>query len=74
MCGLCVVYVWLGQTKVDENTTSLERVVYLCLALNWRWSDALLAHNKWITFIRRSREIINEFLRVHDGMCDWALI
>ena len=34
--GLCVVYVWLGQTSVNEKTTNLERVLYLCLALNWR--------------------------------------
>ena len=87
MGGLCVVYVWLGQTSVNENTTNLERVLYLCLTLDWRWSDVLLAsytftrgktltflsmhkmcaevdaHNKWMTFIRRSRQIINEFWR-----------
>ena len=86
MRGLCVVYVWLGQILVNENTTNLERVLYLCLALYWRWSDVLLAstftrgktltfwnmqkmcaeldaHNKWITFIRRSRQIINVFWR-----------
>ena len=76
----------LGQTSVNENTTNLERVLYLCLTLDWRWSDVLLsstatrrksltflsmqkmcalvdAHKKWLTFIRRSRQIINEFCR-----------
>ena len=73
MDGLCVVYVWLGQTSVNN----------LCLTLDWHWSDVLLAstftrgktltflsmqkmcaevdaHNK---FIRRSRQSINEFWR-----------
>ena len=36
MGGLCVVYVWLGQTSVNENTRNLERVHYLCLTLHWR--------------------------------------
>ena len=86
MVGLCVVYVWLGQTSVNENTTNLERVLYLCLTLDWRWSDVLLAstfkrgktltflsmqkmcalvdaHKKWMTFIRRFRQIIKEFWR-----------
>ena len=81
---LCVVYVWLGQTSVNENTTYLERVLYLCLTLDWRLSDVFstttftrgkrwhfcagrkcaqrLTHtNKWMTFIRRSRQIINKF-------------
>ena len=80
------VYVWLGQTSGNENTTNLERVLSLCLTLDWRWFDVLLAstftgaktltflnmqkmcaevdaHNKWITFTRRSRQIINEFWR-----------
>ena len=43
MGGLCGVYVLLGQTSVYENTTNLERVLYLCLTLDWRWSDVLLA-------------------------------
>ena len=82
--GLCVVYVWLGKTSVNENTTNLERVLYLCLTLGW--SDVLMrlhshvekmltflsmqkmcaevdAHKKWMTLIRRSRQIINEFWR-----------
>ena len=82
MDELCVVYVW-----VSENTTNLERVLHLCLTLDWRWFDVLLAptftrgktltflsmqkmcaevdaHQKWITFIRRSRQIINEFWRM----------
>ena len=86
MRELCVVHLWLGQTSVHGNTTNLERVFYLCLALDWRWSDVLLAstltrgktltflnmrkmcsevdaHDKWITFIRRSRQFINEFWR-----------
>ena len=86
MGGLCVVYVWLGQTSVNAKTMSLERVLYLCLTLDWRWSDVLLAstftrgktltflsmqkmsaevdaHKKWMTFIRLSRQIINEFWR-----------
>ena len=40
MRRLCVT---IGQTSVNENTTSLERVLYLCLTLDWRWSDVLLA-------------------------------
>ena len=90
MRGLCVAYVWLGQTLVNGNTTNLERVLYLCLALDWRWSDVLLAstftrgktltffnmqkmcaevdaHNKWITFIRRSRQFFNELWRTPDS-------
>ena len=39
-----VVYVWLGQTSVNGNTTNLERVLYLCLALEWRWSDVPLVY------------------------------
>ena len=81
MRALCVVYMWLEPTSVNENTTNLERELCLCLALAWRWSDVLLAsiltrektlrffnmqkmcaevdaHDKWITFIRRSRQII----------------
>ena len=88
MRWLCVVYVWLGQTSVNGNTTNLEHVLYLCLTLDWRWSDVLLPSTftrgktltthclvcrkcaqrlthtkKWMTFIRRSRQIINEFWR-----------
>ena len=94
MGGLCVVHMWLRQTSVNANTTNLERVLHLCLTLDWRWSDwldwrwsdALLAstftrektptflsiqkmcaevdaHKKWMTCIRRSRQIINEFWR-----------
>ena len=71
-------------TSVNENTTYLERVIYLYLTLDWRWSDVLLAstftrgvtltflsmqkmcaevdaHKKRINFIRRLRQIINEF-------------
>ena len=86
MGGVWVVYVWLGQISVSINTMNLERVLYVCPALDWRWSDVLLAstftrgktltfssmqemcadvdaHKKWMTFIRRSRQIINEFWR-----------
>ena len=42
MRGLCAVYMWLGQTSVNENTTNLERVLYVCLTLDWWWSDVLL--------------------------------
>ena len=48
---LCVVDVWLGQTSVNGNTTNLERVLYLFLTLDWRWSDVLLAS----TFTRGKR-------------------
>ena len=34
MGGLCVVYVWLGQASVNENTANLERVLYLCPQMN----------------------------------------
>ena len=58
MGGLCVVYhvhVWLGQTSVNTNTRYLERVPYLCLTLDWRWSDFLLASTftcrKTLTFL-----------------------
>ena len=76
MRGLYVVYVWLGQTSVNENTTDLEHVLYLCLALDWGCSEVLLpftftgrkmltstvdAHKKWITFIRHFRQLISEF-------------
>ena len=77
--GLRVVYAWLRQTTVNENTTKLERTCALLLpnvrlALVRRFSvvyiytrknscNAVDAHNKWITFIRRSRQIINEFWR-----------
>ena len=55
MGGLCVVYVWLGQSLVNENTTNSERVLYLCLTLDWHWSDVLLAstftRGKTLTFL-----------------------
>ena len=35
----------------DENTTNLERVLYLCLTLDLRWSDVLLVS----TFTREKR-------------------
>ena len=93
MRGLCVVYMWLEQTSVNENTTNLECELYLCLALAWRWSDVHLAsiftrwktltilnmqkicadvdaHNKWIRFIRRSRQIINGFWRTPSERTD----
>ena len=35
--GLCVVYVWLRQTSVNENTTNLERVLHLCAGLTFFW-------------------------------------
>ena len=42
---LCVTGTSLGQ----RSTTNLECVLYLCLTLDWRWSDVLLAS----TFTRR---------------------
>ena len=42
MGGLCVVYVWLGQTSVNENTTNLERVLYVRLTLVWRSSGVYM--------------------------------
>ena len=61
MRGLCVVYVSLGQTWVNENTTNLDRVLYLCLTLDWRWSDVLLAstftRGKTLTFLNTQRLI-----------------
>ena len=57
--GLCVVYVWLGQTSVNENTTNLERVLYVCLTLDRRWSDVLLAstltRGKTLTFLNMQK-------------------
>ena len=45
----------LGQTSVNENTTNLKRVLYLCHTLDWRWSDVLLAstvtRGKSLTFL-----------------------
>ena len=47
-------YVWL-RTSVNENTTNLERVLYLYLTLEWRWCDVLLAstftRGKTLTFL-----------------------
>ena len=86
MRGLCAGDVCLAQTSVNENTKNLERVLYLCLTLDWRWCDVILAstftrgktltflsmqkmcaevdaHNKRITFTRRSRQIFNKFWR-----------
>ena len=40
---LCLTETNLGQRKPHENATNLERVLYLWLALDWRWSDVLLA-------------------------------
>ena len=40
MRHVCVTGTNLGQKKKKKN---LERVVYLCLALDWCWSDVLLA-------------------------------
>ena len=61
MGGLCVVYVWLGQTSVNANTTNLERVLYLCLTLDWRWSDVLLAstftRGKTLTFFEHTENV-----------------
>ena len=55
MGELCLVYVWLGQTSVNANTTNLERVLYLCLTLDWRWADVLLGstftRGKTLTFL-----------------------
>ena len=79
---LCVTGTNLGQRKHNQ----FRAWAYLCLALDWRWSDVLLASTftrgkmftflnmqkmcaevdaqyKWITFIWRSRKIINEFWR-----------
>ena len=59
MRGLWVVYVWLGQTSVNENTTSLECELYLCLALDWRWSYVVLAstftRGKTLTFLKMQK-------------------
>ena len=43
---LCVTW---RKTSENENRTNLERVLYLCLALHWCWSDVLLTS----TFTRR---------------------
>ena len=59
MCGLCVVYVRLGQTLGSKNTTNLERVLHLCLTLDWRWSDVLVAsrfsRGKTLKFLNTQR-------------------
>ena len=44
MRWLYVVYVWLGQTSVNENTTNLERVPNVRLALVWR-SSGIYIHS-----------------------------
>ena len=49
MGGLCV------------DTTNLERVLYLCLTLDWRWSDVLLAstftRGKTLTFFEHTENV-----------------
>ena len=59
MHGLCVVYMWLEQTSVNGNTTNLEPVLYLCPALDWRWSDILLlstfTRGKTLTFMNMQK-------------------
>ena len=49
----------LGQRKPHENTTNLERVLYLCLTLDWRWTDVLLASTftigKTLTFLNMQK-------------------
>ena len=59
LCVDTVVYVCLGQNSVNENTTNLECMLYLCLALDWRWSDDLLAstitRGKTFTFLNMQK-------------------
>ena len=56
MRGLCVVYVWLGHILVNEYTKNL--------ALDWRWSDVLLASTftigKTLTFFNMQKMKWNE--------------
>ena len=63
MRGLCVVYVWLRQTSVNGNTTNLERVLYLCLALDWCWSDVFL-----VSMFTRGKSLRLTFLNMQK-MC-----
>ena len=73
MGGLCVVYVWLRQTSVNENTTNLERVLYLCLTLDWRWSDVLMAstftREKTLTFFSMQKmcALADAHKKMNDG-------
>ena len=43
----------------STKTTNLERVLYLCITLDWRWSDVLLAstfiRGKTLTFLRMQK-------------------
>ena len=56
---LCRTGINLGQRKPHKNTTNLERVLYLCLPLDWRWSDVLLAstftRGKTLTFLNMQK-------------------
>ena len=85
MRGLCAVYMWLGQTSVNGNTTNLERVLYLCLTLDWRWSDVYLAsifkRGKNASFDARpanhnAQAKIVQFCSCarRAWLCDWAFI
>ena len=47
MRGLNVVYVWLGQTSVDGNTTSLERVRVPSVRLALVWLSFAVYIHTW---------------------------
>ena len=67
--GLCVVYVWLGYytrwlfsypDKIHGRTTT--HCSNFCNSRRGLWFVYVwLGYYTWITFIRRSRQIINEF-------------
>ena len=69
MRGLCVVYVWLGQILVSEYTKNL--------ALDWRWSDVLLASTftigKTLTFLNMQKMKWNES-GFRPPLCTYRLI
>ena len=51
MRRLCVTETYIGQRKHNE----IRAVLYLCLALDWRWSNVILAstftREKTLTFL-----------------------